>query len=421
MSKLNVLVVGASIAGPATAYWLARAGAKVTVIERFSSLRTGGQAIDIRTAGVTVMRKIPGMEAQVRAKLMPEEGVSFVDAAGRSYGTIRPSGNPDQQTIISEFEILRGNLSEILYGYTKNNKDVTYIFGEEIASMSQSASNSSGPVRVEFANGTKPQDFDLVVACDGAFSRTRASAFGWGAREHVKAINAWAAYFCIQSDLLDGSRIGRGRSAVGGRFVTVGSDPGGFSRIMLINVHGMDKDDRMIPYRQATAQGTDELKRYIAQHYADAGWIVDRVLDEMMDSKDFYSSEFVKVQVPKLSNGRVVLVGDSGYAAPTGNSTSMALAGAYILAGELGKHPGDIEAGLKAYEERIQPLIDDMQKLSPFVFTIMAPQTAWGIWIRNHLFALIAWTGLVEFVSKYLAPGFASTKAFPLPEYEWAN
>ena len=46
MSGLNVLVVGASIAGPMTAYWLAKAGANVTVIERFPELRTNGQAID---------------------------------------------------------------------------------------------------------------------------------------------------------------------------------------------------------------------------------------------------------------------------------------------------------------------------------------------------------------------------------------
>ena len=77
MSKLNVLVVGASIAGPTTAYWFAKAGASVTVIERFPELRTGGQSIDIRTAGVTVMRKIPGMEAAVRAKTTEIEGISM--------------------------------------------------------------------------------------------------------------------------------------------------------------------------------------------------------------------------------------------------------------------------------------------------------------------------------------------------------
>ena len=78
MSKLRALVVGASIAGPTAAYWLAKAGASVTVIERFPELRAGGQNIDLRTAGVTVMRKLPGMEAAVRAKTAPQEGVSFV-------------------------------------------------------------------------------------------------------------------------------------------------------------------------------------------------------------------------------------------------------------------------------------------------------------------------------------------------------
>lgn len=76
MSRLNVLVVGASIAGPATAYWFARAGANVTVIERYPQLREGGQAIDIRSVGVTIMRKTPGMETSVRANKVDEEGIN---------------------------------------------------------------------------------------------------------------------------------------------------------------------------------------------------------------------------------------------------------------------------------------------------------------------------------------------------------
>lgn len=70
MSNLKVLVVGASIAGPTAAYWLAKAGADVTVIERFPKLRTSGQNIDIRSCGVTVMRKMPGMEEAVRAAVV---------------------------------------------------------------------------------------------------------------------------------------------------------------------------------------------------------------------------------------------------------------------------------------------------------------------------------------------------------------
>src|SRR6201995_4297867 len=105
MSQLRVLIVGASIAGPMAAYWMAKAGAKVTVIERFPELRTKGKGIDIRTTGVTVMRKIPGMEAAVRAKTTQLQGISFVNDAGQSYGTIRATGNPDQQSLGPEYEI----------------------------------------------------------------------------------------------------------------------------------------------------------------------------------------------------------------------------------------------------------------------------------------------------------------------------
>ena len=58
-----------------TAYWLAKAGADVTVIERFPALRTGGQNIDIRTCGVTVVRKTGDMEAALRTKAAPLEGI----------------------------------------------------------------------------------------------------------------------------------------------------------------------------------------------------------------------------------------------------------------------------------------------------------------------------------------------------------
>ena len=87
MSQLRILIVGASIAGPTTAYWFAKAGAKVTVIERFSRLHEGGQNIDIRRAGVAVMRKMVGMEAAVQAKKLPLEGISIVRNDGRPYGT----------------------------------------------------------------------------------------------------------------------------------------------------------------------------------------------------------------------------------------------------------------------------------------------------------------------------------------------
>ena len=419
MFQPRVLIVGASIAGPTAAYWFAKAGAKVTVIERFPKLRTNGQGIDIRTVGVTVMRKMLGMEAAVRAKTTEMKGISFVRDNGQPYGTIGATGNPDQQSLVSEYEIFRGDLAKILFDLSNDNENTRYIFGEQIASMQQSG-DEDGPITVEFANGFPTSEYDLVVACDGATSRTRAMGFGCGVRDHIKPTNVWAAYFSIEQDLLGGSKVAKGYSAVGGRFMGVGPDPSGVNRVGLMAIYPRDNHDSTLPFREAMKEGTDGLKQYVAQHYKGGGWKTDEVMKAMMTSDDFYGSEIVQVKTPSLYKGRFVLVGDAGYAAgPTGGGTSLALAGAYLLAGEVCKHKGDLAAGLRDYEEQLRPIITDLQKIPPFILTFCAPQTTWGIWLRNHLFAFIAWTKILEFAQKFFGGAFASTDKHPLPEYDW--
>ena len=50
MTSKKVLISGASIAGPALAYWLARQGMDVTAVEKAPAFRDGGQTIDVRGA-----------------------------------------------------------------------------------------------------------------------------------------------------------------------------------------------------------------------------------------------------------------------------------------------------------------------------------------------------------------------------------
>lgn len=419
MSGLKVLIVGASIAGPTTAYWLAKAGAKVTIIERFPKLRVNGQSVDIRTVGVTVMRRMPGLEDAVRAKRAPVEGISFVRADGRPYGVMEPSGNPDQQSLISEYEIFRGDLGRILFDMTKDNENIRYVFGEQVASMQQHG-KGDGPITVEFLNGMPASDFDLVVACDGATSRTRAIGLGCGVRDHIRPTYAWAAYFTLARDIVNGSRIGQAYSAVGGRTIAVGPDPSGGNRVLFMGVQPRNDETVLRPFREALKQGDDATKQFIARHCEGMAWKCQEVLKGMMETDDFYASEIVQVHTPCLSKGRFVMVGDAGYApGPTGTGTSLAMAGGYVLAGEITKHKGDLAAGLRAYEERMRPIITDLQKIPPLVPAIFAPYTAWGLWLRNTLFAIICWTKAISFAEKYFASAFAETDKYKLPEYEW--
>jgi 2-polyprenyl-6-methoxyphenol hydroxylase-like FAD-dependent oxidoreductase len=419
MSNLRILVVGASIAGPTAAYWFAKIGAKVTVIERFPQLRSGGQNVDIRTAGVSVMRKMPGMEDAVRASLVPVEGISLVREDGQSYGIMKASGDSEQQSLISEYEVLRGDLSRIIYGLTKDHPNVEYAFGEQVASIHQE--QDDGPARVEFMNGRTTSEYDLVVACDGAASRTRAIGLGCGIRDHISPINSWVVYFTTKEDLLNGSQIVQAHNAPAGRFFVIGPEPSGNNRAVMMGINPRNGPDAVQAFREANKLGPTALKKYVAQYFKGAGWKSEAIIRNMIESDDLYGSEMIQVKLPTLHRGRFVTVGDAGYATgPTGTGTSLALAGAYVLAGEIGKHPHDLAAGLKGYEQQMRPLIDEMQKIPPLVPAIMGPQSAWGIWLRNNVFAFICWSNLPKLMHKLFGGASAHTNDIRLPEYKWA-
>lgn len=419
MSKPNVLIVGASIAGPMAAYWFARSGANVTVIERFPKIRPGGQNVDIRTVGVTIMRKVPGMEDTVRSKCIHLESMQLVRDNGTPFATMKTSGDPEQQSLVSEFEIFRDDLSHTLFDLTRDYDNVKYVFGEQVSALHHAEDGQS--VTAEFKNGKLPTTtFDLIVACDGTNSKTRALGFDCGVRDHVVPLNAWAAYFSAEKDYLAGKKLGQMYTAIGGRAIACGPDNLTGNRVTAMAVLPRKDDNAIAPFREAQKAGEEVLKKYVAQHYAGVGWKTPELLEEMMASDDFYASEWAQVKVPRLYNSRVVLVGDAGYAAgPTGGGTSLAIAGAYVLAGEICEHGSDIDAGLKAYEQRMQPIIADLQKIPPGIPAVMAPQTRWGIWLRNVVFILVTWSsGFFGWVSKHFASSFGKDK-YGLPDYKW--
>ncbi|KAI0602890.1 hypothetical protein F4775DRAFT_587423 [Biscogniauxia sp. FL1348] len=108
-------------------------------------------------------------------------------------------------------------------------------------------------------------------------------------------------------------------------------------------------------------QVDDVLKKLVAQHFKGAGWKTDEVIRGMMGTKDFYPS-------------------DSYATGTAGAGTTLAMTGAYVLAGEMARHKGgDLAAGLRGYEETMRPIVDGLQKFPALVPTIFAPQTAWGL------------------------------------------
>src|ERR1700742_3802543 len=105
MRNLTVLISGASIAGPALAYWLNRYGCTVTVVEKTPTLRSGGQAVDFKgEIHRTVLTRM-GILDEVRRRQTGGTDTTVIDADGKRLAVI-----PGEFTG-GEIEIRRGDLA----------------------------------------------------------------------------------------------------------------------------------------------------------------------------------------------------------------------------------------------------------------------------------------------------------------------
>lgn len=63
-----------------------------------------------------------------------------------------------------------------------------------------------------------------------------------------------------------------------------------------------------------------------------------------------------QIRMNRWLHGRVVLLGDAAYCVSpaTGQGTTAAMVGAYVLAGELAAHGSDLKVGVTAYEAALR-------------------------------------------------------------------
>lgn len=355
----SALISGASIAGPALAYWLNQRGWRTTVVERFAELRDTGQNIDIRGAGREVVRRM-GIEDDIRELSTGEQGTEFVDDRGRTLASF-PAGETDSGGATAELEILRGELSRLLHDRTRDETE--YVFGNSIVGFD----DHDDGVKVTFEHGPTAS-FDVVVIAEGITSRTRSLVLP-EAQVDVRDLGLYMAYLTIPRTATD-TDWWRWYNAPGGRSVTLRPDNLGTIRATLSfrsDVRGLEE---LAPADQAQI-----LKRT----FADAGWETPRILAALQDAP-FYFDAVGQVRLPTWSNGRVALVGDAAYCASpvSGMGTSLALVGAYVLGGELGAQP-DHRTAFARYEATMRPYVERAQKLPPGTPRLAHPRSRAGV------------------------------------------
>lgn len=336
--------MGASIAGPSIAYWLDKYGFTPTVIEKSAEPRKGGYAIDIRGKAVDVVKMMGLYESICTSRTTLQLG-QYVDKDGRVFHE-----EPGEQCGFREgedIEINRNELSNILRNALPR---VPIKYGISIKSLSQ----RSDHVEVEFSDGSHDH-FDLIIGSDGLHSSIREMAFN--RNEYVLSdLGFYLAVFSAPNYL---------KLNHSGVFYE-------YNERELSVVSDKDPKTALFWFMGRTHAPLNHMKQisiqkaFIHQQYQGMGWESEKILTLLDTADDLYFDSITQVQMKQWSKDRIVLLGDSGYCASplSGQGTSLALIGAYMLAGELKMAKGDYQAAFAQYENLLTPFVNANQSFA---------------------------------------------------------
>ena len=411
---IRVLITGASIAGPVTAYWLARAGNgklfDVTVLERAPEFRPTGQGIDVRGAGVEIMRRM-GLEEAIKGKSSREEGVHVVDGTGRIIGSF-PVG--EGEGLVGDIEIPRGDLARLIMEKAES-VGVKFVYGDYVDSVEEvldEVDKKNKTLNVTYTNSKKTHEFDLLVIGDGLYSRTREIVFGKDTLgKSIRNVGAFVAWFSIPREDVD-DEWSRLYNIPGRRSMFLRPDNTGKRTLVVLGICTTEPI-----YDEVIRSDIDTQKELWVSKFTNTGWQAERVVQGIRQTSDFYMQKLAQIRMDRWTKGRVALVGDAGYCPTplTGMGTTCAIVGAYVLAGEVARSPEGIEGALRWYEARMSPFVKRAQKIPPGAPKIANPETEWGIWILRCLVWFVSWSGIYKLFLPFLSP---PAKNIILPDYD---
>ncbi len=338
-----------------------------------------------------------GLLDEIRAVSLEQRGIAWV----RSDGSIAARMAADAfggEGIVSEIEVLRGDLAGVLHAATRTGTE--YIFGDTVTALH----DDDDGVTVTFDRST-PRRFDLVVGADGTHSAVRALVFGpeTGCTEPLGCYTSW--FTAPAAFDLDG-------------WFLMHNMPGGLVASVrpgrLPGEHKVGLSFRAGPIGVDRADVTAQ-KALVAERFAGAGWEVPRLVTAMNAADDFVLDSMAQVHLPAWSRGRVVLLGDAAWC-PTplsGLGTSLALVGAYVLAGELAAAATPAEA-FRRYEEVLRSYVAGAQKLPPGGVGGFAPMRALDIRLRIASMRLMTRRPFAQLIAKQ----FDKAGDLVLPDYD---
>lgn len=404
---MRVLISGASIAGPVLAFWLARSGFRVTVVERAPALRkAGGHAVDLFRPAMDIVERM-GLLGQVEGRKTGTERLTMLREGVRRPVEVEV-GQMMRALSDRHAEIMRDDLAEIFYEATRGS--VEYVFGDSIAAMVQDA----GGVDVSFEHAG-PRRFELVIGADGLHSNVR--RLMWGEeKQFTQYLGAYLAvltlpnYLGLEDRVITYSGVGRLAGMYSGRHMEDARALFMFRRAQPLEVHHRDVARQQQLLREA---------------FAGAEWEVPRIFEELGRTPAFYFDSITQLRLDSWSRGRIALVGDAGYCPgpAVGGSTSLAIVGAYVLAGELAEAGGDHVRAFAGYEQAMGDYVRRSRTFAINMAKRLIPDGKFQLWAMTYgAWALSrAPVAITRAVARLGSDGLKLHDSFAPRAYEWGR
>jgi 2-polyprenyl-6-methoxyphenol hydroxylase-like FAD-dependent oxidoreductase len=377
---MRIVINGVGIAGPTLAYWLRKAGHEVLLVESAPQLRSGGYVIDFGLVGYDVAEKM-GLIPRIRELGYQVKEMRFVDRQGRKCGGT--STDALHRLLHGRYTSLRrSDLAATIYEALDGA--VETIFGDSVARIEE----KGNCVRVSF-DRAQPREVDLVIGADGLHSRVRRFAFGPDAGVEVSL-----GYHIVAFEV-EGYR-------PRDELVYVGYGVPG-RQIFRFSMRN-DKTVFLFVFRDehlttASLSSEQERKAALTHVFADVGWECPGILAALPSVRDIYFDRVSQIRMDRWAKGRTALVGDAAACISPlgGEGAGLAMAEAYVLAGELRNCGGDHSEAFARYQERLMPFLKRKQATAAKFGSSLAPKTAFGITFRNLVTRLMRLPFLVDF------------------------
>ncbi|MFE3323337.1 FAD-dependent oxidoreductase [Streptomyces sp. NPDC059176] len=379
---MKAVICGAGIAGLALAHRLDALGWDVVVLEKAPGPRTQGYMVDFFGPGYDAAEAMGLMPALKELAYRIDEA-SFVDdhghrRAGLDYARFsRAIGG----RLLS---IMRPDLEQALREALPAAVDLR--FGTGPAGIEESPAG----VRVTLVDGTVEQA-DLLVGADGVHSTVRRLVFGDEASYLQYRGFHTAAYVFDDAEIFEQVR---------GRFCLTDT----VDRQM--GLYGL-RDGRVAAFGVHRAESGElprDVREAVRHAYQGLGWVVPRALQECPPPSEVYYDQVAQIVMDRWSSGRTVLVGDAAYAVSllAGQGASLGVAGAYVLAEELGR-ASSVECGLASYEERWRPVAEEKQKSGRAAAEWFLPGSTSRLRVRRAAMRLSGFPGVGRLVARSLS------------------